>query len=89
MFHRLNEQFVTTKIRPNVVRNVVRNKMEQMVLATIAKNPTITAAQIALLLSKSNRTIQRYLNSLQKNNTLRRVGSTKSGYWEIVSNNEV
>jgi len=92
VFRRPNEQNVTTEIGHNVVRNVVRNvvlnKMEQTVLSTIAKNPAITAAQIAVLLSKSNRMSQRYLNSLQKKNAIRHVGSTKSGYWEIVSNNE-
>ncbi|MDR0460735.1 MAG: putative DNA binding domain-containing protein [Nitrososphaerota archaeon] len=88
VFYRPSEQVVTTKIRPNVVRNVVRNEMEEAVLSTIAKNPAVTAAQIAVILSKSNRTIQRYLNSLQKKKVIRRVGSTKRGYWEITNNNK-
>ncbi|MDR1993440.1 MAG: winged helix-turn-helix transcriptional regulator [Nitrososphaerota archaeon] len=84
VFHRPNEQFVTTKTNLNVVRNVVRTEMGQVVLSTLTENPTITAAQIATLLSKSSRTIQRYLHSLQKKNVIRRVGSTKSGYWKII-----
>ncbi|MDR2719210.1 MAG: HTH domain-containing protein [Nitrososphaerota archaeon] len=54
----------------------------------ISENPAVTAKQLTVLLSKSNRTIQRYLNSLQKQNAIRRVGSTKSGYWEIISTND-
>jgi ATP-dependent DNA helicase RecG len=83
VFHRPSEQIVATKRL-----NVVKNKVEGAVLSTIAKNSAVTATQIAVLLSKSNRTIQRYLNSLQKKNVIRRVGSTKSGYWEIIRNND-
>jgi ATP-dependent DNA helicase RecG len=59
------------------------------VFAAIANNPTVTAEQLAAALSKSGRTVQRYLDSLQKKNIIRRVGSTKSGQWEIVTDIEL
>jgi predicted HTH transcriptional regulator len=67
----------------NVARNDVRNKTEQAVLWAIAENPEITADQIAEIISKSSRTVQRYLDALQKKNLVRRIGSKKSGRWEI------
>jgi predicted HTH transcriptional regulator len=47
------------------------------------ENCAITADQIAMRLSKSERTAQRHLDSLQKKNVIRRIGSRKDGYWEI------
>ena len=88
VFYRPNDQFSTTDemsdVVRNVVRNVVLNKSEQTALSIIVENPSITAGQMAELLSKSSRTVQRYLDSLQKKNIIRRVGSTKAGHWEIM-----
>jgi ATP-dependent DNA helicase RecG len=87
VFYRPNDNFLTTEEMSNVVRNVarndVRNKTEQAVLSAIAENPEITADQIAEIISKSSRTVQRYLDALQKKNLICRIGSTKSGRWEI------
>ncbi|MDR3288633.1 MAG: putative DNA binding domain-containing protein [Peptococcaceae bacterium] len=88
VFYRPDENFLTTEKTPDVVRNVVTNvvlkKSEQAVFEAIANTPSVTAEQLATALSKSGRTIQRYLDSLQKKNVIRRVGSTKSGHWEIL-----
>jgi len=91
-FYRPDEQFITTeKVSDvvindviNVASNDVLNKSEQAALSIIIENPTTTAEQIAALLSKSKRTAQRYLESLQKKNVIRRVGANKDGYWEVV-----
>jgi ATP-dependent DNA helicase RecG len=87
VFYRPNDNFLTTGEMSNVVRNVarndVRNKTEQAILSAVAENPEITAGQIAEIISKSSRTVQRYLDALQKKNLVRRIGSTKSGRWEI------
>ena len=42
-------------------------------------NPMTTTEQLAALLSKSGRTAQRYLDSLQKKNVIRRIGAKKDG----------
>ncbi|GHU41693.1 hypothetical protein FACS1894111_04370 [Clostridia bacterium] len=88
VFYRPNANFLATEKTSDVVRSVarddVRNKTEQTVLSAIAENPSITAEKIAEIISKSPRTVQRYLDSLQKKNLVRRVGSTKSGLWEII-----
>ena len=73
-----------TEVVRSVARNVVLNKSEQTALSTIMENPTITAGQMTELLSKSSRTVQRYLDSLQKKNIIKRVGSTKARHWEIM-----
>jgi len=92
VFYRPNEQFNTTEKVPdvvlNVVTNVVLNDNEQAALSIIKENPMATAEYIATHLSKAARTAQRYLDSLQKKNVIRRVGAKKDGHWEIVSSDE-
>jgi len=88
VFFRPDEKFIATDkssgVVLNDVTNVVLNKMEQAALAIIKDNPTITAEQLAEHLSKSGRTAQRYLDSLQKKKVIRRVGAKKDGHWELV-----
>jgi len=88
VFYRPDEQFITTEKMSDVVLNVVLNKSEMAALSIIKENPMTTAEQIAVRLSKSGRTAQRYLDNLQKKNIIRRVGSKKDGYWEVVRDNE-
>lgn len=87
VFYRPDEDFNPTDKPSNVVLNVVMNvvlsEAEKAALACIIENRAMTAEQIAMRLSKSERTAQRYLDSLQKKNVIRRVGSRKDGYWEI------
>jgi ATP-dependent DNA helicase RecG len=91
IFYRPDEQFNTTEKMSDVVisvaTNVVLNKPEQAVLSHIKENPMVTAEQLAILLSKSSRTVQRYLNRLQKKNVIRRIGARKDGCWELVQDN--
>ena len=88
VFFRLDKKFITTGKSADVVlndaSNVALNKMEQSALLIIKDNSTITAEQLAKQLSKSSRTAQRYLDSLQKKKVLRRVGSKKDGHWEVM-----
>ena len=80
------DEFLTTGKNGDVARNGVRNKIEQAVLMAVSDNPELTAYEIAKAISKSPRTVQRYLESLQKKNLVRRVGSTKAGTWEVIDN---
>jgi len=93
VFYRPGEQFITTEkmsdVVINVATNVVLNKSEKAALSIITENPLTTAEQLATLLSKSSRTAQRYLDSLQKKNVIRRVGSKKDGRWEVVRDDYV
>jgi ATP-dependent DNA helicase RecG len=92
VFYRPDEQFNTTEkvsdVVINVATNVVLNKPEQAALSIIKDNPMTTAEQLAVRLSKSSRTAQRYLDSLQKKNVIRRTGAKKDGRWELVRDDE-
>ena len=45
--------------------------------------PTITIKELAQNIGLSTRAIQKHIQKLQSNNKIKRVGSTKSGVWEI------
>jgi len=50
----------------------------------IYESPTITARELASKLPVSKRTIENYLSKLKKAGHIKRVGSDKTGYWEVV-----
>ena len=92
VFYRPDDKFnITEKMSDvvlNVATNVVLNKAEQAALSIIKDNPMMTAEQLAARLSKSTRTAQRYFDSLQKKNIIRREGAKKDGRWEVVLGDE-
>lgn len=60
------------------------NKFEKMLLEIVNKNNYITIPEIAKKTKKSEPTVYRHLENLIDNNIIRRNGSRKSGYWEII-----
>ena len=63
--------------------NISLNKNEQVVYSLLEKNPYYTRQELADAISKSLRTIQRTLDSLRKKELIERIGSDRSGYWEV------
>lgn len=49
----------------------------------IKLNPRITLDELALKLNKSRRTISRVIKNLQLDGVISRIGSDKTGYWQI------
>lgn len=56
----------------------------ERILAAFTANPSMTIVQLAGELKVSSRTIERTIKVLQEEKRLARVGSTKSGYWQVV-----
>ncbi len=71
----------------NVPKNVLKNvpiKRVDKIIEIITKNRDITIAQLASLLGVTDKTIKRDIVKLKEQHRLTRVGSVKSGHWEIV-----
>lgn len=68
----------------NVTENVTLNKMEKLVYQLLSSNPQYTREELAEKTSKTVRTIQRTLNSLRDKEYISRIGSDKTGSWEIL-----
>jgi Fic family protein len=54
------------------------------ILAMLARQPRLSAKELATLLNKTTRTVERHLKTLREQGRLTRVGSDKTGHWEIV-----
>ncbi len=51
----------------------------------IKENPQITLDELAEAIGKSRRTVARQIKQLQEEGVIRRVGSDKTGYWEVIN----
>lgn len=59
-------------------------KSSEKILQLLAQQPTLTAKQLAEKLRLSPRAIEKNIAQLKAVGQLKRVGSAKSGYWEVI-----
>ena len=68
-----------------VVNGTVKLKpKEELVYNSIRNNPSITIKQLAEECNISPRTIQRILSYLKDSEIITRIGSDKTGYWQVM-----
>lgn len=65
----------------NEISDPITGRLYQAIL----KNNKLNYAEYGALLSVSEATIKRRLGELRKAGMIARIGSNKSGYWEVVS----
>jgi len=63
--------------------NVTINSLEESILSLLMENPRFTSSDLTVETNKSLRTINRILASLKAKKIIKRIGSNKSGHWEI------
>jgi Fic family protein len=74
------------KVKNDVPKDVPKNvpiKRLNKIVELVIENRDITIAQLANMLEVSDKTIKRDIAKLKEQNRLIRVGSLKSGHWEI------
>ncbi len=59
-------------------------KVSGKMLVLIRENSQMTIPELALAIGVTERSIERNLQKLQQEKRLRRVGSAKGGYWEVI-----
>jgi len=75
-------QKTTQKVTQKTTQKVTTKKQ---VLELLRLHPDMTRSDLALQLSKSENTIKGHLATLKAEGKLKRIGSDRSGYWEVVS----
>jgi len=76
---------------PNKVPNKLRNKYSEFsdavweVYALVKRTPAITSNELGLALGISDRMVRKHISTLRDAGLLVRVGSNKTGYWEVRS----
>ena len=58
--------------------------MALRIVSVIEKEPSVTMDQLSERLSIARRTLVRYMNILQENKRIKRVGGKRFGHWEVV-----
>ena len=88
VFYSTEQVFITTLKNLNYKKNdVIENvtiKRTDKIIEIIKLNKEITTDELAKLFNVTVRTIMRDLNELKNKNIIKRVGSNKAGYWEII-----
>lgn len=71
---------------PNVKNINIKQKFDikKEIIDLLKNNSKITRKDLAIILNTTESRIRHYLNKLQEENVIRHVGSTKTGYWEII-----
>lgn len=59
--------------------------IENIILNLIRDNSKVTIVELSILSGRSRRTVVRVMNRLQSDNKLKRIGSSRNGYWEIIN----
>lgn len=68
----------------NVGENDPLNVRQIEVLNLIKQNKKITKEEVAIITKFSIETTKRDFNILIKNNYIKRIGSKKGGFWEVI-----
>jgi DeoR/GlpR family transcriptional regulator of sugar metabolism len=61
----------------------VSGKVALLIIQALQQTPTLTILALATQINVSSRTIERHLKKLQQQGVLKRVGSAKSGHWQV------
>ena len=67
----------------NVNGNVNGDETEKIILNCVRQNPKFTLEKIAEHTGVSKRTVSRQMKILQEIGIVKRIGSSKTGYWEV------
>ena len=69
---------------PNGVENGANNDVESKILALIGADNRISLKELANKIDVPGRTLDRIITSMKGKGIIKRVGSARSGHWEIV-----
>lgn len=59
-------------------------KNRELIIEEIAKNSSITIAELSKILNLSTTVVENNLKYLKDNNIIKRVGSNSGGNWELI-----
>ena len=82
--------FYRNNVTLNVTENVTLNPIVKLttndykVLNLLKENPVQTREELATQIGVDKRTVQRCLDKLTSNGYIVRIGSKKTGYWEVL-----
>ena len=79
-----NSLYKFIDVATQTVADVPVNEVSGRILVLLRANPNATAEKMASALGVTDKTIKRHLKALREQGRIRRVGSDKTGHWEII-----
>lgn len=74
----------TTEATTEATQETTQETTQEKILRLLAQHPQMTREQLAGALGLTADGIKYHLEKMKKSNRLKRHGSTKSGYWEVI-----
>lgn len=82
--YELRARLTSTFVGVNVGVNV-GVKLPEAICLLLRADPTLTGSALAVALDKSPRTIERHLRDLKSRGLITRIGSDKTGHWQVTA----
>ena len=79
-----SEKDVRKDVRKDVEKKISLSKNQILILKSIQKDRNLTQENLSEIVGITLRNIQNNMKKLKEVGALKRVGSTKSGYWKVV-----
>ena len=67
------------------VNDLLNDPVKEQILELLSDNKKLSYDDLASILNKSTSTIKRHIQKLKTLDLIKRVGSDKTGYWEIIN----
>ncbi|MCI5125287.1 MAG: winged helix-turn-helix transcriptional regulator [Candidatus Electrothrix sp. AR5] len=84
LFEEVQEGFRVT-VTCTTQKTTQKNSTKEQLLKLLQKNPRITRSELAVQLSKSESTVKEHLAQLKAQARLKRIGSDRSGCWQVIA----
>ncbi|MDP8220236.1 MAG: ATP-binding protein [Candidatus Stygibacter frigidus] len=72
-----------SRIAPEMTEEM-SEEMSDIIIRILRKNPAMSLKEVAQLVHKSSRTIERTVKKLKKDGKIDRIGPKKGGYWKVI-----
>jgi ATP-dependent DNA helicase RecG len=76
-------KLTTQETTQETAQETAQENTKEKILELLRQNPKYTKSDLMQILDKADGTIKEHLSNLKKEGKLKRVGSTKSGSWEV------
>lgn len=83
-FYRPELRDVTDNVTVHVTDEFPLKALDIRILMAFKENPTLTREELAKTFQRNIRTVQRSLTNLKQTKKIRRIGTDRTGYWEVL-----
>ena len=87
LFEEVQEGFRVT-VTCTTQKTTQKTTTKEEILRLLQENPHITRSELAVQLSKSESTVKEHLAQLKTQGRLQRIGSDRSGCWQVIVHEE-